>query len=95
MAAPTVTFFANTTINEYIPNDAGNNNELQGVENGSWVQITLAQTTLVFTGSGVQNGDNSGTRDPIIIPATGSTEAPKTFLDVSAISVSPPTTPPT
>lgn len=86
MAAPTVTFWANTTTNDYVPGDAGQNNQLTGVENGSWVQITLAQTTLVFTGSGVQNGDPSGTRDPIIIPATGTTESPKTFLDVSAVT---------
>ena len=86
MAAPTVTFWANTTTNEYNPSDPAQSNRCTGVENGSWVQITLAQTTLVFTGSGVQSGDPSGTRDPIIIPATGSTEAPKTFLDVSATS---------
>jgi hypothetical protein len=85
MAAPTVTFWANVTTNDYVPSDPSQNNRLQCVENGSWIQITLAQTTLVFTGSGVQSGDPSGTRDPIIIPATGSTEAPKTFLDISAV----------
>lgn len=86
MAAPTVTFWANTTTNDYNPSDPSQTNACTGQENQAWVPITLANTTLVFTGSGVQSGDPSGTRDPIIIPATGSTEAPKTFLDVSAVS---------
>jgi hypothetical protein len=86
MAAPTVTFWANVSTNDYNPNssDPSLQNRCTGVETLSWKQITLAQTTLVFTGVGVQSGEPSGTRDPIIIPASGSVESPKTFLDVSA-----------
>lgn len=84
MAAPTVNFFANITTNEYVPGSTQYTNACTGAESSSWVAITLSNTTLVFTGSGVQSGDPTGTRDPIIIPATGSVEAPKTFLDVNA-----------
>lgn len=87
MAAPVVTFWANITNNDYVPgsNDPALSNRLTGVETLAWKQITLAQTTLVFTGVGVQHGEPSGTRDPIIIPAAGTVEAPKTFLDVSSV----------
>jgi len=87
MAAPNVRFFANITTSDYDPNrvgQAGFGNACTGVPSQSWMQITLAQTTLVFTGTGVQEGQGTGSRDPIIIPASGSVEAPKTFLDVAA-----------
>lgn len=37
--------------------------------------------TLVFTGDGVNDADPTGTRDTIIIPASGASEIDKTFVD--------------
>ena len=41
--------------------------------------------TLVFTGPAVVDGDPTGTRDTIIIPASGEKEIDKTFIDNNSI----------
>lgn len=41
--------------------------------------------TLVWTGSGANDGDPAGTRDTIVIPNSGSTEIDKTFIDNGSI----------
>ena len=49
------------------------------------VGTAAAGHTLVFTGPAVVDGDPTGTRDTIIIPASGEKEIDKTFIDNNSI----------
>ena len=80
MAAPNVYFFANAGSGA-TPHQAGS-----GI-NDDWFAITTGSAghTLVFTGAGVNDGDVTGSRDTVIIPAAGSLEVNKTFIDNGSI----------
>ena len=79
-AAPNVYYFANSGVGDATPHGEGS------AINGDWFAITSGSggDTLVFTGDAVLDGDISGTRDTVIIPAAGSLEVDKTFIDNGA-----------
>lgn len=80
MAQPNTTFLFNNTTN-----DGANSGNAAGGAGGSssnWVVIDLANDALLFLDAQQEDGDNrAGARYPVIIPAAGSLEAPKTFVD--------------
>lgn len=80
MAEPNIFWYRNSGVGT-TPHEAGSG------ENGDWVAITpgSAGDTLVFTGAGVNDGDATGSRDTVIIPATGYLEVDKTFIDNGSI----------
>lgn len=81
MAEPGIFWFMNSGTGDATPHEEGSG------ANGDWVAITTGSAghTLVFTGPGVNNNDPSGKRDTIIIPASGSKEIDKTFIDDGSI----------
>ena len=80
-AAPNIYFFANAGSGDATAHQNGSG------ANGDWFAITTGSAghTLVFTGAGVNDGDASGARDTVIIPAAGSLEVDKTFIDNGSI----------
>lgn len=80
MAEPGIFFFMNSGVGDATPHEEGSG------ENGDWAAITTGSAghTLVFTGDAVLDGDVTGTRDTVIIPAAGSIEVDKTFIDNGA-----------
>ena len=81
MAAPNVFFFFNSGSGDATPHEAGSG------ANDDWTLITVGSAghTLVFTGDGINDGDATGERDTVIIPAAGSLEIDKTFIDNGSI----------
>ena len=77
MAEPSVYFFGNSGVGDATPHEEGS------AANGDWFAITpgSAGHTLVFTGDAVLDGAVTGERDTVIIPAAGSIEVDKTFID--------------
>jgi len=80
MAAPEIFFYFNSGSGDSTAHGEGS------AANGDWIAITTGSAghTLVFTGDAVLDGDVSGTRDTVIIPAAGSLEVDKTFIDNGA-----------
>lgn len=80
-AAPNVNWFANAGSGDATAHEEGSG------ANDDWFGITTGSAghTLVFTGDGVDDGDATGERDTIIIPAAGSLEIDKTFIDDGSI----------
>ena len=80
MAKPNVTWLYNNT-----DKDGANTGNASGGEGGSgsnWVVIDLVNDKLMFLDAQQTDGDNrSGAKYPVIIPDSGSIEAPKTFID--------------
>lgn len=74
---PNIFWFMNSGSGDATPHEAGSG------ANDDWTAITAGSAghTLVFTGPGVNDNDPSGKRDTIIIPAAGSKEIDKTFID--------------
>ena len=81
MSEPNVFFFFNSGSGDATPHEAGSG------ANGDWTAITVGSAghTLVFTGDGVNDGEATGERDTVIIPAAGSLEVDKTFIDNGSI----------
>lgn len=80
MAQPTTTFLYNNTANDGA--NSGNASGGAGGSSSNWVVIDLANDSLLFLDDQQTDGDSrSGTKYPVIIPAAGSLEAPKTFID--------------
>jgi len=80
MAAPNIYFFGNSGVGDATPHGEGS------AANDDWFAITSgpAGHTLVFTGDAVLDGAATGERDTVIIPAAGSLEVDKTFIDNGA-----------
>lgn len=81
MAEPTITLYFNSGSGDSTPHEDGSG------ANGDWTAITVGSAghTLVFTGDAVNDGDTTGTRDTVIIPAAGDLEVDKTFIDNGSI----------
>lgn len=81
MAEPGVFFFMNSGSGDSTAHEAGSG------ANDDWTAITTGSAghTLVFTGDGIDDGDTTGSRDTVIIPAAGSIEVGKTFIDNGSI----------
>jgi len=80
MAQPTTTFLFNNTTNDGA--NSGNASGGAGGSSSNWVVIDLANDSLLFLDDQQDDGDSrSGTKYPVIIPSSGSLEAPKTFVD--------------
>ena len=82
MALPNTYWFYNQGITD-VAKTGGS------VEDANFKAITVGTGvtghTLVFTGPAVVDGDPTGTRDTIIIPASGEKEIDKTFIDNNSI----------
>lgn len=81
MSEPLVNWFFNSGSGDVTAHEEGSG------ANDDWTAITIGSVghTLVFTGDGVDDGDATGERDTVIIPAAGSLEIDKTFIDNGSI----------
>ncbi|MCK5615109.1 hypothetical protein KAR91_75295 [Candidatus Pacearchaeota archaeon] len=80
MAEPNVFWYYNSGSGDATAHGEGS------AANDDWTSITVGSEnhTLVFTGDGVDDGDGTGERDTVIIPAAGFLEVDKTFIDNGA-----------
>ena len=80
MAEPNVFWYYNSGSGDATAHGEGS------AANDDWTDITVGSGnhTLVFTGDAVDDGDATGERDTVIIPAAGSLEVDKTFIDNGA-----------
>ena len=86
MAKPNVTWLFNNTSNDGA--NTGNASGGAGDASSNWVVIDLTNDKIMFLDSQQTDGDsNSGTKYPVIIPDSGSIEAPKTFVDDNSASI--------
>jgi len=86
MAKPNVTWLWNNTVNDGA--NSGNASGGAGASSSNWVVVDLVNDVLCFFDSQQSDGDsNGGAKYPVIIPASGSTEAPKTFVNDNSESV--------
>lgn len=86
MAKPNTTFLYNNTANDGA--NTGNASGGAGGSGSNWVVIDLVNDTIRFLDSQQNDGDpNSGADYPVIIPGSGSVEAPKTFIDDNSASI--------
>jgi hypothetical protein len=80
MAKPNVTWLFNNT-----PNDGANSGNAgggAGANGSNWVVFDLVNDKIMFLDAQQNDGDaRTGPKYPIIIPGSGSVEAPKTFID--------------
>jgi hypothetical protein len=81
LAEPNVYWFFNSGSGDAVAHEEGSG------ANEDWTAITTGSAghALVYTGDGVDDGDVTGSRDTVIIPAAGSLEVDKTFIDNGAI----------
>lgn len=80
MALPNTYWLFNNTVNDGA--NSGNATGGAGAGGSNWVVIDLTNDTILFLDDQQTDGDaRTGTKYPIIIPAAGSLEAPKTFVD--------------
>jgi len=80
MAQPNTTFLYNNTANDGA--NSGNASGGAGGASSNWVVIDLTNDQLLFLDSQQSDGDaNDGAVYPAIIPASGSLEVPKTFVN--------------
>lgn len=86
MAQPNVYWLYNNTSN-----DGANTGGASGGAGGSssnWVVIDRTNDSFMFLDSQQTDGDSrTGTKYPVIIPDSGSIEAPKTFVDDYSASI--------
>jgi len=84
MAKPTTTFLFNATANDGA--NSGNASGGAGASSSNWVVIDLVNDALMWLDSQQTDGDAAdGALYPVIIPGSGTIEAPKTFVkDASA-----------
>lgn len=86
MAKPNVTWLYNNTANDGA--NTGNASGGAGDASSNWVVIDLTNDKIMFLDSQQTDGDsNTGTKYPVIIPDSGSIEAPKTFVDDNSASI--------
>jgi hypothetical protein len=86
MAKPNTTWLYNNTANDGA--NTGNASGGAGDASSNWVVIDLTNDKIMFLDSQQTDGDsNSGTKYPVIIPDSGSSEAPKTFVDDNSASI--------
>lgn len=80
-SAPNVFFYGNAGSGDATAHEEGSG------ANDDWFAITTGSAghTLVFTGDAVNDGDATGERDTVIIPAAGDLEVDKTFIDDGSI----------
>jgi hypothetical protein len=80
VARPNTYFLFNSTINDGV--NSGNAAGGAGGASSSWTVIDLVNDKILFLDSQQLDGDSrTGAKYPVIIPASGSLEAPKTFID--------------
>jgi hypothetical protein len=86
MAKPNVTFLWNNTANDGA--NTGNASGGVGGSSSNWVVMDLVNDKLCFFDSQMLDGaGNTTEKYPVIIPAAGSIEAPKTFINDSSAGV--------
>jgi len=86
MAKPNTTFLYNNTAND--GTNIGNASGGAGGSSSNWVVIDLVNDQLLFLDDQQTDGDASGgTIYPLIIPSSGSLEAPKTFVKDNSASI--------
>lgn len=77
---PNLTWLANNTANDGA--NSGNASGGAGASSSNWVVIDTTNDKICFLDSQQTDGDSrTGAKYPAIIPASGSIEVPKTFLD--------------
>lgn len=86
MAKPNVSFLFNNSSNS--GENTGNAVGGAGGSSSNWVVIDLVNDKLMFLDSQQSDGDaRTGAKYPVIIPDSGSVEAPKTFVDDASAGV--------
>jgi len=86
MAQPNTTFLYNNTANDGA--NTGNASGGTGGASSNWVVIDLANDKLMFLDTQQDDGDSdTGAIYPAIIPASGSIEVPKTFINDDSLSI--------
>lgn len=86
MALPNTYWLFNNTVNDGV--NSGNATGGAGDASSNWVVLDLVNDKILFLDDQQADSDpNSGTKYPVIIPAAGSLEAPKTFIDDNSESV--------
>ncbi len=78
---PGIYWFMNSGTGDATEHGAGS------AANDDWTTITVGSAghKLIFTGASINDGDATSSRDVVIIPAAGSLEVDKTFIDNGAI----------
>lgn len=80
MSLPNTYWLFNNTVND--GENTGNATGGAGGASSNWVVIDLANDTILFLDDQQNDGDpNNGTKYSVLIPDSGSIEAPKTFID--------------
>lgn len=80
MSLPNTYWLFNNTANDGA--NTGNASGGAGDASSYWVVIDLANDTILFLDDQQSDGDpNNGTKYSVLIPDSGSIEAPKTFID--------------
>jgi hypothetical protein len=80
MARPNTTFLFNSTANDGA--NSGNATGGAGGNSSNWVVLDLTNDKIMFLDAQQLDGDpRAGATYPIIIPTSGTIEAPKTFVD--------------
>jgi|GEM_PF-1296204 len=80
MAKPNLTWLYNDALNDGA--NTGNASGGAGESSSNWVVLDTVNDKLMFLDVQQVDGDNrAGARYPLIIPTSGSIEAPKTFID--------------
>lgn len=86
MSLPNTYWLYNNTANDGA--NSGNASGGAGASSSNWVVIDLAADTLLFLDDQQTDGDSDGgTKYPIVIPDSGSLEAPKTFVDDDSANI--------
>ena len=86
MSKPNTVFLFNNSANDGI--NSGNASGGAGGNSSNWVVVDLTNDSLMFLDSQQTDGDSrTGETYPVIIPASSSIEAPKTFIDDYSASV--------
>lgn len=80
MSKPNLTWLVNNTANDGA--NTGNASGGAGESSSNWVVLDTVNDKITFLDSQQTDGDSrTGAKYPAIIPAAGSIEVPKTFLD--------------
>jgi hypothetical protein len=86
MSLPNTYWLYNNTANDGA--NTGNATGGAGGASSNWVVIDLVNDLILFLDDQQTDGDSmSGTKYPIIIPAAGSLEAPKTFVKDNSAAI--------
>ena len=86
MSKPNLTWLGNNTSNDGA--NTGNASGGAGDASSNWVVIDTTNDKLMFLDDQQTDGDSrTGAKYPAIIPAAGSIEVPKTFLDDYSASI--------